>query len=144
MPTEVEVFKLHDQQTWLARLRARRDRAERALNQKLVRKLNRKLAAASVETPKEVADVNEGRDRAERAPNQKLVRKLNRKLAAASMETPKGVADVNEGVQGTAEACLEEVEELEGDMWDLDWTSLSPCRRSASCSDWQVCHHVPH
>merc|ERR1719330_338556 len=60
MPRAAEVFALHDQQTWLARLRARRDRAERALNQKLVRKINRELAAASLEAQKEAAKVSQG------------------------------------------------------------------------------------
>jgi len=99
MPRAVEVFALHDQQTWLARLRARRDRAERALNQKLVRRINRKLEAASVDTPRDAAEVSQG-------------------------------------IPGAIEACLEEVEDLNRDIWGLDWTALSPCRRSASCSDW--------
>mmetsp|Transcript_15516 Transcript_15516/g.30555 ORF Transcript_15516/g.30555 Transcript_15516/m.30555 type:complete len:166 (+) Transcript_15516:56-553(+) len=54
-PKTVEVYEMHGQQTWLARRRARRDRAERALNQKLVRRINRELAAASVDKLKEAA-----------------------------------------------------------------------------------------
>merc|ERR1719297_224201 len=60
MPKAVEVYELHDQQTWLARRRARRDRAERALNQKLVRKINRKLEATSADAPRDAAEVSQG------------------------------------------------------------------------------------
>mmetsp|Transcript_78967 Transcript_78967/g.152505 ORF Transcript_78967/g.152505 Transcript_78967/m.152505 type:complete len:143 (+) Transcript_78967:15-443(+) len=91
MPRAAEVYELHGRQTWLARLRLRRARAERALNQKLVRRISRDLAAASVEMPKEGSEANQ------------------QSVAALA----------------AAKACTEDAEELNQDIWGLDWTALS-------------------